>query len=143
MRYWYVIKKYSEQKLVFTHHAGFYNATEWGGENGTLVQCIDLIGRTFYDIPERTFKSDPSNPCVMCPPCLQCDEEVIVNGGAIIAPHPAPGYWSGRRRNQIYACYNEDACTGNETICAEGYHGPLCSLCKDGYSSFDYTCTSK
>ena len=49
------------------------------------------------------------------------------------------GYWrTGADSLNILACQNEEHCLGGtdpNNYCAEGYGGPLCSVCMDGYSA--------
>ena len=49
------------------------------------------------------------------------------------------GYWrTGADSLNILACQNEEHCLGGtdpNNYCAEGYGGPLCAVCMDGYSA--------
>ncbi|CAM9479810.1 unnamed protein product [Ectocarpus fasciculatus] len=59
----------------------------------------------------------------------------------------SPGYWRATNQSDnILACFNADACNGGETgaahFCDNGYMGPYCAVCGDGYSpSLAHTCT--
>eukprot|EP00903_Cladosiphon_okamuranus_P020904 g19197.t1 len=58
-----------------------------------------------------------------------------------------PGYWRATNTSEVVlACYNEDAClggiTGADDYCDQGYGGPYCSVCSDGYTaSLGFACT--
>ncbi|CAN0443611.1 unnamed protein product [Pylaiella littoralis] len=58
------------------------------------------------------------------------------------------GYWRATPSSRdILACHNPDACLGGETgaadYCAEGYEGPYCAVCADGYAeSLSSKCSS-
>ncbi|CAN0155578.1 unnamed protein product [Ectocarpus sp. 4 AP-2014] len=58
-----------------------------------------------------------------------------------------PGYWRATPSStDIVACYHADAClggvSGTADYCLEGYEGPYCSVCSDGYTAqFGFTCS--
>jgi predicted outer membrane repeat protein len=78
--------------------------------------------------------------------CQRCPSEVNSCSGSTIDMRD--GYWRiSQSSDVIFACPTGTAgCKGGEgsgdEICHEGYHGPLCSLCQDGYglSKSTYTC---
>ncbi|CAE7510424.1 unnamed protein product, partial [Symbiodinium sp. KB8] len=45
---------------------------------------------------------------------------------------------------ELHPCFNSEACTLNATAreygCAEGYSGPLCGVCSDGWAPFGQAC---
>eukprot|EP00903_Cladosiphon_okamuranus_P005767 g5717.t2 len=50
------------------------------------------------------------------------------------------GYWRATNSSEVVlACYNEDACLGGQTgaseYCLEGYEGPYCAICSEGYTA--------
>eukprot|EP00752_Nemacystus_decipiens_P007555 g6749.t1 len=56
------------------------------------------------------------------------------------------GYWRATNSSEtILACYNADACLGGETgasdYCLDGYEGPYCAVCSEGYlAQFGFVC---
>ena len=56
------------------------------------------------------------------------------------------GFWRATSTSKyVLECFNEDACnggiTGDENYCEDGYEGPYCSICSEGFSkSVGYTC---
>lgn len=68
-------------------------------------------------------------PCSACPPGATCP-------GGIDPPQPLPGYWTNSSLEQyvasVFSCNPPEACVNNfqtGQVCAEGWGGPLCSLC--------------
>ncbi|CAN0288143.1 unnamed protein product, partial [Scytosiphon promiscuus] len=50
------------------------------------------------------------------------------------------GYWRATPTStNVLACYHPDACLGGVTgatgYCHEGYEGPYCAICSDGYTA--------
>lgn len=74
--------------------------------------------------------------CSECPPesCVECVDGVrILPGFAVSNDHTNVGHLQGPRH--VFQCADMELCTGNLTApCKEGYDGPLCSYCADGYS---------
>eukprot|EP00752_Nemacystus_decipiens_P002289 g2167.t1 len=58
-----------------------------------------------------------------------------------------PGYWRATVVSpNVFGCYNSDAClgglTGTAAYCREGYEGPYCAICSDGYApQLGFTCS--
>ncbi|CAM9774589.1 unnamed protein product [Ectocarpus sp. 6 AP-2014] len=56
------------------------------------------------------------------------------------------GYWRATTSGtEVLACYHADAClggvTGTSGYCLEGYEGPYCAVCSEGYSAqLGFTC---
>ena len=79
--------------------------------------------------------------CQTCPP-----EAKSCYGATLILDK---GYWrSGRYAEHIFSCpAGENSCLGGsgaaDELCADGYGGPLCAVCKSNYfqATFDKTCT--
>ncbi|CAN0364157.1 unnamed protein product [Ascophyllum nodosum] len=58
-----------------------------------------------------------------------------------------PGFYrTFNKSRDVLECYREEACMGGsnaDTYCAEGYAGPYCAVCDEGYDSgFQYSCHS-
>jgi hypothetical protein len=91
-----------------------------------LVQC------------QGDFRSvDLEDECIECASCLNCVELGVVQSTSGWAVYGAPG--------QLYECPVDQACPPEtfynisstlETTCAEGYTGPVCGDCEDGYNHF-------
>ncbi|CAM9899894.1 unnamed protein product, partial [Laminaria digitata] len=79
--------------------------------------------------------------------CVQCATINMDKGvdcdhpGATLASLPIrPGYWrSSAESRVVQQCLHSDACSGSRKIanandyCADGYSGPYCAVCSDGY----------
>eukprot|EP00903_Cladosiphon_okamuranus_P021507 g19772.t1 len=128
---------------------------------------ISFSGNTFYCQPDMFLGYESGDPYeAVCSGCqTSCDEclfeepdRVPVCKGAIDHSTSSggtvtlqtlsidPGYWRATASSEdILACYNADACLGgiSGTIdyCLEGYEGPYCSVCSDGYTAqLGFTC---
>ncbi|CAN0231803.1 unnamed protein product, partial [Ascophyllum nodosum] len=58
-----------------------------------------------------------------------------------------PGFFrTSTKSREVLECYRKEACMGGSIVsryCAEGYAGPYCSDCAEGYGSgFQYSCHS-
>eukprot|EP00903_Cladosiphon_okamuranus_P017270 g15914.t1 len=59
-----------------------------------------------------------------------------------------PGYWRATTVSEnVFECYNADAClgglTGTTVYCLDGYEGPYCAVCSDGYTAqLGFTCST-
>ncbi|CAN0108566.1 unnamed protein product, partial [Ascophyllum nodosum] len=55
-------------------------------------------------------------------------------------------YRTSYKSREVLECYREEACVGGSdagSYCAEGYAGPYCAVCDEGYvSGFQYSCHS-
>ncbi|CAN0158912.1 unnamed protein product, partial [Ascophyllum nodosum] len=53
---------------------------------------------------------------------------------------------TSNKSREVLKCYREEACVGGSTAgsyCADGYAGPYCAACDEGYGSgFQYSCNS-
>ena len=86
------------------------------------------------------------NKCISCPPglfsvaksaleCSTCPQFTSCPGGSTLDLFK--GYWrSSNMTDQIYECYNTDACLGGKidlengiSTCQDGYKGSLCHSC--------------
>ncbi|CAM9289996.1 unnamed protein product, partial [Hapterophycus canaliculatus] len=94
--------------------------------------------------------------------CDECsfDEPDLVPACALVMDHSSsgggsttlatlsidPGYWRATASSEdVLPCYHADAClggvTGSAGYCLEGYQGPYCSVCSDGYAQeLNFTC---
>ena len=82
--------------------------------------------------------------CVACPPFgVRCAEGILALRQGHYRP-PADDGKSIDGSTELHACFNEEACTLNEANrtygCAEGYSGPLCGVCSDGWAQFGKAC---
>lgn len=91
--------------------------------------------------------------CVGCGSCIDCVIEDHVPTCTDIFDHSesyggnttlenisiSEGFWRATSTSRdVLQCHNEDACiggvTGSDDYCEEGYEGPYCSICSEGYS---------
>eukprot|EP00903_Cladosiphon_okamuranus_P006392 g6257.t1 len=85
----------------------------------------------------------------LVPACVDVMTHSISPGGTVTleALSIEPGYWRATvSTKDIAACYHAEACLGGVTesagYCLEGYEGPYCSVCSDGYSAqLGFTCS--
>ncbi|CAM9191106.1 unnamed protein product [Ectocarpus sp. 13 AM-2016] len=83
------------------------------------------------------------------PTCTEVMEHVTSAGGTVtLEDLPVErGYWrASPSSEEVFACYNADACLGGVTgragYCLDGYEGPYCAVCSDGYTTeLAFTCT--
>lgn len=70
--------------------------------------------------------------------CVECPRGAVCPAGSDLASIKLqPGYWrTSTSSSDVKACENPDACVGGDGAgtCAEGYTGPVCAVCDDGYS---------
>ncbi|CAM9147480.1 unnamed protein product, partial [Ectocarpus fasciculatus] len=78
----------------------------------------------------------------LVPKCSDALEHSNSSGGTVTldALVIEPGYWRATPSSEnVLECYNADAClggvTGSENYCLEGYGGPYCAICSDGYTA--------
>ncbi|KAG5180055.1 hypothetical protein JKP88DRAFT_279979 [Tribonema minus] len=94
-----------------------------------------------------------NNGALLCKPCfsnaLDCSGIVV---GSTVATLPLmSGYWRETlQQESIRDCWNPGACKGGMAVaegdplnyCAEGYQGPYCAVCRDGYAGLSgYRCS--
>ncbi|CAN0168925.1 unnamed protein product [Ectocarpus sp. 12 AP-2014] len=78
---------------------------------------------------------------LLVPACTDVMEHATSDGGNITleALSIDSGYWRATESSEeVLACYHAEACVGGVTAtsgyCLDGYEGPYCSVCSDGYS---------
>eukprot|EP00163_Fabomonas_tropica_P029841 TRINITY_DN6563_c0_g1_i1.p1 TRINITY_DN6563_c0_g1~~TRINITY_DN6563_c0_g1_i1.p1 ORF type:complete len:1525 (-),score=339.28 TRINITY_DN6563_c0_g1_i1:254-4828(-) len=74
--------------------------------------------------------------------CSTCPEGAFCPGGSNITA--TPGFWRGERSSAtFYKCQLEEVCPGGEVeSCAEGYEGPMCASCVEGYGRLGRRCVT-
>ncbi|KAA0149308.1 hypothetical protein FNF29_06013 [Cafeteria roenbergensis] len=82
--------------------------------------------------------------CAGCPAVgAQCASGVLTLLRGYYRPPRDAGLPIGPS-TELHPCFNEEACTLNATAreygCAEGYSGPLCGVCSDGWAPFGQAC---
>eukprot|EP00903_Cladosiphon_okamuranus_P017744 g16334.t1 len=116
---------------------------------------------SFVDFVEGDRYTDVCSGCAACNDCNVADgnhiptcTNVLVNtksaGDNVVLETLIVdgGYWRATPSSRdILACHNPGACLGGETeaagYCADGYQGPYCAVCREGYAeSLAYTCSS-
>jgi hypothetical protein len=121
------------------------------GDKSGIYEISKETQLSFRDCVAGEYLNEIEGKCVVCPPgsysltwskgtvCESCRGMVGVEWCEDNDLHLFPGYW--RRHQQttaILPCLlGEAACPGGpgygDEACAEGYHGPFCGLCVDGY----------
>eukprot|EP00752_Nemacystus_decipiens_P012585 g11145.t1 len=128
---------------------------------------ISFISNIFYCEPDMFLGFEPGHPyeavcsgcqtlCDECffeepdlvPACEGAMDHSNSSGGTVTLETLSiePGYWRATASStDVLACYNADAClggvTGTDGYCLEGYEGPYCSVCSNGYTAqLGYTC---
>ncbi|CAM9202855.1 unnamed protein product [Ectocarpus sp. 8 AP-2014] len=113
----------------------------------------------FLDFVDGHRYSDVCSGCEECSDCGVADSSEVPTctitpdhtqstGNTIETLSIDPGYWRATSSTIIIlACHNADACLGGETgaadYCAEGYEGPYCAVCSDGFAqSLSFTCSN-
>ena len=94
------------------------------------------VARECSPCTDDTFNFD-GVACTACPLGGKCD------GGSSLDARA--GWWrSGVFSEMLFACPMHSACMpGNKTAsdaCAEGYEGPVCGICSNGYRSYGGAC---
>tara|TARA_B100000482_G_scaffold78601_1_gene55853 strand:- start:1741 stop:4887 length:3147 start_codon:yes stop_codon:yes gene_type:complete len=94
------------------------------------------VARECSPCTDDTFNFD-GVACTACPLGGKCD------GGSSLDARA--GWWrSGVFSKMLFACPMHSACMpGNKTAsdaCAEGYEGPVCGICSNGYRSYGGAC---
>eukprot|EP00752_Nemacystus_decipiens_P008479 g7576.t1 len=123
--------------------------------------AFDCQPGTFLDFnPRSPFEAvcdGCDTPCDNCsfgepllePTCSDVLEHSNSSGGntTIETLSVEPGYWRATTVSpNVFECYNADAClgglTGEAAFCREGYRGPYCAVCGDGYTAqLGFTCS--
>ena len=122
------------------------------GDNNFSGNIYDCPSDTFLEViesdhPYEVFCLGCDTECVNCiveehvPICTDTLEHSESYGGntSLENIYINEGFWraSSSSRN-VLQCHNEDACvggvTGSDDYCEEGYEGPYCSICSEGYS---------
>eukprot|EP00904_Undaria_pinnatifida_P003224 jgi/Undpi1/12902/HiC_scaffold_7.g02568.m1 len=93
---------------------------------------------------ECTFEEPPLG----VPICIETMDHTTSSGGAttIRTVSIDPGFWRATSTTRdVFACYRDEACLGGVTAthayCRNGYEGPYCSICSEGYgASFGFSC---
>ena len=92
-------------------------------------QCVCRLGYYKSDTGDRV--------CSECPAGTMCPE-----GTSLQTIHLLPGKWRASQNATMILDCPRASCTGgltkgsiDDSICAEGHTGILCSLCKDGYKA--------
>ena len=117
------------------------------------------FSRNTFDCSSKTFLEYISSgdsyavACIGCTLCTDCFLEEQVPTCMDILEHSESdggdttlenisidaGFWRATSTSrEVLSCHNEDACvggvTGSQSYCEEGYEGPYCSICSEGYS---------
>jgi hypothetical protein len=128
--------------IVFEYVHGAAHYINFTSENPTLRSALSPGIRTaLCDNPERNYKIPDTGRCDACPPA-----GAICNGTEVI--EVMPGFWRGQTGEFIYKCPGgPEVCKGSDqptgSVCAEGFEGPLCSLCIPGWGKSGATSCSK
>ncbi|CAM9262049.1 unnamed protein product, partial [Hapterophycus canaliculatus] len=85
----------------------------------------------------------------LVPTCTAVLEHSSSGGGSttLATLSISPGYWRATTSSEdILPCYHADAClggvTGSAGYCLEGYQGPYCSVCSNGYTQeLNFACS--
>ncbi|CAM9334760.1 unnamed protein product [Discosporangium mesarthrocarpum] len=107
---------------------------------------IASINATFYFCKTGLYYDDRFN--AVNGTCELCSELPLSEGlecgapGYRISTLPlAPGYWRANKATTVLReCLHEKACVGGSVVqdangyCAEGYMGPYCAVCREGYA---------
>eukprot|EP00752_Nemacystus_decipiens_P002518 g2363.t1 len=136
------------------------------GSNSRMTN-ISFRGNGFYCQPDMFLDFESGDPyeavCSSCqmlcdgcffeepdlvPVCEGVMEHSKSSGGTVTLETLSidPGYWRATASSKdILACHHADAClggvSGTDDFCLEGYEGPYCSVCSDGYTAqLGYTC---
>lgn len=126
----------------------FLDASQYYGVLNATCSDIDFSGTNIYDccLPDQYWNNVA---------CAQCDSNTMecASVGTSVETLPLKAtYWRATNyTNDIRKCLNPSACDGGDggsgfaegaQYCAEGYTGPYCAVCANGYfSSPGRTCT--
>lgn len=101
------------------------------------TECHEDSGRVDPDIAcscVQTFYEIKPEVCTECPEGSDCS----VGGSTLKSLSLHPGHWRvGSQATDVYVCKVKEACLGGSSAgdasCAEGYGGPRCELCVEGF----------
>ncbi|CAN0419853.1 unnamed protein product [Pylaiella littoralis] len=120
-------------------------ATSIGSGNSDSAAGVDVdVESVFYLCKVFEYAMPADNGGVTCEQCASIDGAEGVdcsNPGATLASLPVrAGYWrSSRESLAIKSCLHPEACVGatqvssSDDYCDEGYEGPYCASCSEGY----------
>ena len=133
---------------VFAISESQFSGNVFSCDSGKYLDSID--GNMYGSICDGC---DECSDCIfeeedIEPVCLEQLPNTYSDGGnaTVASLDIEPGYWRATSESLvILECYNEDACgggiTGEPLECLDGYEGPYCSICSDGYSTtLSFTC---
>ncbi|EGB03550.1 hypothetical protein AURANDRAFT_67927 [Aureococcus anophagefferens] len=115
-------------------------------------QLVAFLLAVSRDCPEG-YRESSRRGTLYCEPCTA--GEYWAGGGCLDCPRGARcavgatvgtleitrGYWrSGERSDRVEACFRRRSCVGGGA-CAEGYLGPLCNACSDGFHAVPWRTT--
>jgi predicted outer membrane repeat protein len=109
-------------------------------QSGEIQTAISTTQAICSQCPEGYYSFDPDDPT-----CSPCPDHAYCPGGDVVDVQK--GYWRQCQDcHEIKQCKSTRACQGGTDVttqCHEGYHGPLCDVCSDGYfRSGSDTCVS-
>ncbi|GMH54749.1 hypothetical protein TL16_g01736 [Triparma laevis f. inornata] len=111
-----------------------------GAEKTSSASCACGVGK-FSEAPDEG-NPDKTHEAI-CKDCSEIDLPEGVNCSSVgLTLETLPvndGYWrSSTDNHNIVACENPASCkhsnSDNNELCAEGHTGPICSVCKEGFS---------
>ncbi|CAM9863984.1 unnamed protein product [Ascophyllum nodosum] len=139
--------------LLFRNNS-FFCSTGKYGLTEDLVEGSDTCRRSVVcsrcTDPECEDRPDIDMDNTKKPVCLVVPEGVNttgISGMTLETLDLMPGFFrTSNKSREVLECYREEACVGGSTAgryCAEGYAGPYCAACDEGYGSgFQYSCSS-
>ncbi|CAM9831277.1 unnamed protein product [Scytosiphon promiscuus] len=135
--------------------ANNFAVTSVGGNSTDTTTGVELqVKSAFYLCQAFEYAVPADDGTVTCNQCitvsgadgLDCEEP-----GATLASMPVrEGYWrSGQESLEIHSCLYSNACGGatqiqdSDDYCSDGYKGPYCAVCTEGYGlGSSYACHS-
>lgn len=112
-----------------------FQASVEEGRNPIGAYTTPLI-RTDTCVPFSEYAVARTFTCLPCPDNGICDGTSVVNA--------MPGFWRSSASSYVfYSCAppdGNDACTMSIATCQDGYTGPRCSSCTDGYGKSGAAC---
>jgi len=137
------------------------NATEClQGEKTIYDQDPVLIGLAEARVPSEDYLAQKViKRCVWCKPgsyavdtpietCKDCPKKGADCDGGGRFIKPKGNFWRNYAKDHIYKCRFKDSCLGSPKVnadvvptpCKEGYTGPLCAVCAEGWASTGAFC---